>query len=115
MRSLIFFSVLACAQAQVGPPFMLDLKPVPSAGLPALHSFVSATDGKYWLLLGGRTNGLHWFVQSSIGGTVPPPNGFPPAMANRMAWVLDPVAGPAWSSPLQNLPANFRDHLSATN
>jgi hypothetical protein len=115
MRALILFGALVCVQAQVGPPFMLDLRPVPSPGLPGLHSFVSATDGKYWLLLGGRTNGLHWFVQSSSGGTVPPPNAFPPAMANRMAWVLDPVTGRAWSSPLQNLPANFRDHLSAGN
>jgi len=115
MRLLILWCVAAYAWAQTGPPFMVDLRPVSAPALPGLHSFVWATDGKYWLLLGGRTNGLHWFVESSDGGTVPPPNGFPPSMANRMAWVLDPETGRAWSSSLQNLAANFRDHLSASN
>jgi hypothetical protein len=111
---LILFST-AYAQAQAVPPFMVDLRPVNAPGLPGLHSFAAATDGKYWLLIGGRTNGLHWFVQSSNGGTVPPPNAFPPSVANRMAWVLDPATGNTWSSPLQNLKASLRDHLSSTN
>jgi hypothetical protein len=103
------------AQAATAPPFLLDLVPVDSHTLPALHSFVVGEANGKWLVLGGRTNGVHLFVSSSDGGSTPPPNAFPPAQANRSLWVIDPQARQAWSSPLQNLKPAIADALSATN
>jgi hypothetical protein len=97
------------------PRFSLDLVRVDAGQLPALHSYGWAGSNGKWLVLGGRTNGLHLFVSSGGGGKTPPPNAFPPSNANRMVWVIDPAVRRAWSAPVQNLPASIADHLSATN
>jgi len=105
----------ASAAVAATPSFTVDLVPVNGPTLPALHSYSAAeADGK-WLLLGGRTNGLHLFVQSSNGGTTPPPDAFPSQTANTHAWVVDPVAGKAWSQSVTELPAAIASHLSANN
>lgn len=113
---LLILSIASAALAQTPPGFTVDVVAVDSSKLPALHSFAAArgSDGK-WLIAGGRTNGLHLFVQSSNGGTTPPPNAFPPASANAKLWVIDPVARQAWSAPLTGLPQLTIDALSATN
>ena len=103
------------ARAATPPPFSLDLVPAESSTLPSLHSFVVGEANGKWLVIGGRTNGIHLFVASSDGGTTPPPNAFPPAQANRNLWVIDPQARQAWSYPLQNLKPAIADALSTTN
>jgi hypothetical protein len=104
----------APATSAAQPGFSIQLTPVDSTRLPDLHSYsVAEADGK-WLIFGGRTNGLHLFVQS-VDGTTPPPNAFPPSQANRKAWVIDPVAKKAWSVSVDGLPAPVADQLSATN
>lgn len=117
MRVLALAWMLVAAGAAVSaqPSFSVELVPVNSSALPALHSYSVAESGGKWLLIGGRTNGLHLFVQSSNGGTTPPPDAFPAQMANTNAWVIDPAAGTAWSEPLSGLPAAIADHLSANN
>lgn len=104
------------AQTPTAPNFTVELRPVDSSRLPALHSFSlgQGSDGK-WLIIGGRTNGLHLFVQSSDGGKTPPPNAFPTRSANTDIWVIDPLARRAWSASLKSLPASIADPLSATN
>jgi hypothetical protein len=113
---IILWLATAAAAQSVPPNFTIDLVPVDSSKLPALHSFAAArgSDGK-WLVAGGRTNGLHLFVQSTDGGTTAPPNAFAPASANNKLWVIDPVARTSWSAPLTGLPQNVIDALSATN
>lgn len=103
-------------QTPAPPRFTVELRPVDSSRLPALQSFSvgQGSDGK-WLIIGGRTNGLHLFVQSSNGGTTPPPNAFPTKSANTDVWVIDPAARRAWSAPLKGLPVNIADSLAATN
>jgi hypothetical protein len=103
-------------QSPAPPRFTVELQPVDSSRLPALQSFSAAqgSDGK-WLIIGGRTNGLHLFVQSSNGGSTPPPNAFPTKSANTDVWVIDPAARRAWSASLKGLPANIADALATTN
>ena len=98
-----------------GPPFSVEMVAVNPTALPALHSYSLAQSNGKWLLFGGRTNGLHLFTQSSNNGTTPPPNAFPTEMANRLAWVIDPVALKSWSYPLTGLPQSIADQLSANN
>jgi hypothetical protein len=117
-----FISGKASAQSPAQPNFTVDLVPVDSTGLPPLQSYALAQSGGKWLIFGGRTQGLHLFVESSNGGATPPPNAF--AQPDTSAWVIDPVAKKAWSSPLSQLPATCTsaqttyicaDPLSATN
>jgi hypothetical protein len=114
--ALLGFCQHAAAQASNQPRFTVELKQVSASNLPALHSFSQAqgSDGK-WLIVGGRTNGLHSFVQSSNNGTTPPANAFPVANANRLLWVIDPATGSSWSAALDKLAPAIADSLSSTN
>lgn len=85
-------STLSPVLPENGLPFTLQIN-LAGFTLPAgLQSFACAVyDGK-WLLLAGRTNGLHGF--SNIG------NNFPPAAQNLEVFVIDPVTGNSWSNLL---------------
>lgn len=80
--------------------------------LPTLQSFASATFENQWVLVAGRTNGLHNFSNSGI-------QNFPPQFQNSKVWVIDPATGDQWSRSLEDsssgLSQNQVDSLSATN
>ena len=64
-----------------------------ATSLPGLHSFAAGTaDGK-WVILAGRTNGVHGLDQSGLGS-------FPADAENHDVWVIDPVAKQAWHRSL---------------
>lgn len=61
--------------------------------LPTLHSFAAGHyDGK-WVVLAGRTNGLHGFESN-------PFENFPPEYQNQEVWVIDPVNKTSWRRDL---------------
>lgn len=76
-----------------GPlPYRIELLPYQfgDAPLPTLHSYAAGQyDGK-WVLLAGRTNGLHGFDRTAA-------NNFPPQFQNREVWVIDPLTKQSWS------------------
>lgn len=94
-------------------PFSVELEPVTIPGLPHLQSYAQARSGSRWLLVCGRTRGLHQFV-SSEGGK-PPANAFPRSSANGRIYVLDPTARTVASASVDSLPGPVADALSATN
>ncbi|HEY6159759.1 MAG TPA: hypothetical protein VI112_01010, partial [Bacteroidia bacterium] len=53
-----WFSKMLSAQFGAQPPFVFDLEAV-NANLPGHHSFAFAQAGNKWLIIGGRTTGLH--------------------------------------------------------
>jgi hypothetical protein len=64
-----------------------------SADLPTLQSFAAGVyDGK-WVLIAGRTNGLHGFTNSSA-------QNFPASAQNDDVWVIDPVTKQSWHRSL---------------
>ena len=64
-----------------------------SADLPTLQSFAAGVyDGK-WVLIAGRTNGLHGFTNSST-------QNFPASAQNDDVWVIDPVTKQSWHRSL---------------
>jgi hypothetical protein len=74
------------------------------ASLPTLHSYAAGEyDGK-WVLLAGRTNGLHGFMGGNQAG-----ENFPPEFQNREVWVIDPVTRQSWSRSLETEPGTFND------
>jgi hypothetical protein len=83
-------------------PYRVSLEPYDfgAARLPTLHSFAAGHyDGK-WVLIAGRTNGLHGFSNTSTVN-------FPPQFQNRDVWVIDPVAKASWSRSLESAAAGF--------
>ena len=95
-------------------PYKIDLIPydLGETPVPSLHSFAKAQWAGKWLLIGGRTNGLHAFTQNGFAN-------FPVAHQNRDIWVLDPVTKQSWQRSLQDEAANLSveavDSLAVTN
>jgi hypothetical protein len=79
-------------------PYQVTVRPYDfdDASLPTLHSYAAATHAGKWVILAGRTNGLHGFDQN-------PFNNFPAASQNRDVWVIDPVAKQSWHRSLAGL------------
>ncbi len=82
-----------------------------SANVPTLQSFAAATYEGEWVVIAGRTNGLHGFTPS---GTT----NFPPAYQNSDVWVINPTTKQTWSKslsdPSSGLSASAVNSLSAT-
>ena len=79
--------------------------------LPGLQSFASATYADQWVMVAGRTNGLHGFTAS---GTT----NFPPSRQNVDVWVVNPVTRQTWRRSLADdtpLSLDQISRLSATN
>ncbi len=79
-----------------------------SAQLPGIHSYAAGSyDGK-WVLIAGRTNGVHDLDQSGEGS-------FPPESQNRQVWVIDPVSKQSWHRSLGDPFAGITDPVSGLN
>jgi hypothetical protein len=83
-----------------------------SAAVPTLQSFASATYDQQWVLLAGRTNGLHDFSADGL-------KNFPVKYQNTEVWVVNPVSKQTWSRSLTDASSGLSqavvDSLSATN
>jgi len=70
--------------------------------LPTLQSNAAGYyDGK-WVLIAGRTNGLHGFGAIAA-------NNFPPQYQNREVWVVDPVAKQSWHRSFDDASAGLSE------
>lgn len=106
-KILLFLSTyfIICLSVS-GQNFEVKVEPldqVPSVGL---QSFAWAQQDGYWLLAGGRLDGLHRrqpFASFDLAGH------------NKQLIVLQPATGKIWTAPLTELPAPMQDQLSATN
>jgi len=67
-----------------------------AAELPTLHSFAAGHHDGKWVLIAGRTNGLHGFDRFN------PQDNFPVQTQSREVWVVDPVAKQSWRRSLQD-------------
>jgi hypothetical protein len=88
-------------------PYKIELREVDfgAAQLPLLHSYAAGTyDGK-WVLISGRTNGVHDLDQSGEAS-------FPYAAQNRDVWVIDPVAKQSWHRSLGDPSTGVNDPSS---
>lgn len=77
--------------------YTISMRPVDFgiANLPTLHSYSVGTHNGKWVMLAGRTNGLHGFTTTGSAN-------FPPVSQNRDVWVIDPASGQSWSRSLQS-------------
>lgn len=101
-----FLSKFCLAQLGTNPPFSLSLEKIQSPPMPGFHSFAFAQSGQYWLIVGGRTNGLHG---------INPNSSFAPEDANNAMVVIDTTTWLTYSSSLSNLTYAVADPLRSTN
>ncbi|MFV0416829.1 MAG: PEP-CTERM sorting domain-containing protein [Chthoniobacterales bacterium] len=121
--TLLLFSPFLLAQDQTGTfspvtnwsedyGLSLQIHNMGAASVPTLQSFASTTYNDQWVIVAGRTNGLHGFSNS---GTT----NFPPAYQNSSVWVIDPATKQTWSrslaDPSSGLSTSVVESLSASN
>ena len=83
------------AMAQTPEDFDISIQEITLDDIPGLHSFVHASFDNKWLLIGGRTDGLHQRQ---------PFNAFLASYNNVLAYVIDPTNNMTYSAPLNTLP-----------
>jgi Secretion system C-terminal sorting domain len=106
MRNLFVLLMLVVTSVNAQVPFSVVLEPVAMSSVPATHSFALAKSGTKWLVIGGRTNGLHGFSTN---------DNFPVEYANNDVIVIDTVTWTWRSSTLNVFPYSFADPLRSTN
>jgi len=95
-------------------PYTLEIREVSlaPAEIPNLHSVAAGSWNGLWILLAGRTNGLH-----GLTGL----NAFDPQFENREVWVIDPAGRRSWrrslaeTEPFSGLTLDAVDSLSSVN
>jgi hypothetical protein len=107
---LLFASLLPVPSSQLaaqGPAnYHIALEEIIVPGMPALQSFVSGEAGGKWILMGGRTDGLH---------RRQPWASFWSSENNMQVYVFDPVTKNIWAQSLDSLSASLKDQLQSTN
>lgn len=77
------------------------------AVVPTLHSFAAGQYDDKWVVIAGRSNGLHGF--DIIGS-----DNFPVASQNREVWVIDPISKQIWSRSLADASSGLTADQLAT-
>lgn len=110
------FAVQACGQTAnklqietvnaIGNGYSLTLEPVSIKDFNGLQSFAVAQHNGKWLLIGGRTDGLH---------RRRPFESFLASDNNTNIIVIDAETKQLWSSTINNLSASLNEQLQSTN
>lgn len=98
--------ILAAAFSASGFSYDLSLTPVEIPGLPGIHSFAYAQHDGKWLIIGGRTDGLH---------ARQPGRSFPAQYNNTVIHVIDVQSRSLNSASSDSLPPSLQEHLQTTN
>ncbi len=103
---LTAFAFFFCDSHSQTVPYFLSLEEVDAYDLPSIHSYAKAQSGSYWLVVGGRTDGMHSFFPNSA---------FPVYEQNNNVFVIDTNTWQVWSSSLFNVDYSSRTSLSSVN
>lgn len=87
-------------------PFSVELEELAIPGLPGFHSFAYAQHDENWLIVGGRTDGLH---------ARQPFASFPANHNNDHLFVINPHTGEFYAERLNQMSAGILEHLQSTN
>lgn len=104
---LLFLAVTSGCESKPGnPAFQVRIEPMIISGLPGVQACVVGQNRGKWLILGGRTDGLHrrqpWATFDAEG-------------QNRQITVVDPNNLQKWTAPLTSLPPSIQEQLGSTN
>ncbi len=102
---IAFLTFTGLAWAQSGP-FSIALQEMTIEGLPGAQSYVFGQANGKWLIIGGRTDGLH---------RRQPWAAFDLAGHNTTIIVVDPATKQYWTASLNALPTPIMEQLRSTN
>ncbi|MBK8657914.1 MAG: hypothetical protein IPN22_03315 [Bacteroidetes bacterium] len=100
----LFFMSASLLRAQNLPDIIIE--PYSINNMPALQSYAYGKQNGYWILFGGRLDGLH---------RRQPFASFDAAGNNTNIYVVDPLIGQVWSASTLSLPASLQEQLQSTN
>lgn len=113
---VVGFSTQSCSQVskkleiktvnQLGDGYSMSIEPISISGFAGLHSFAGAQFEGKWMLIGGRTDGLHRrqpFASFAASGN------------NTNVFVVDPESKQSWTASLNDLPSAIAEQLQSTN
>ncbi len=104
LKILTFFTITFLSAQNFD--YTLQLQPVTVSGLPGLHSYAFGQHNGKWLIIGGRTDGLH---------ARQPFNSFPQNKNNSNLYVVDVATQQVWSASVNSLPTSIAEQLQTTN
>lgn len=104
LGSVLFLTITS--QAQGSYPYSVEIKPVTINQMPELHSFAYGVKDGNWILVGGRTDGIH---------ARQPNSAFPVNSNNTRIYVVNPSSGTVQSFSTANFSSLLSEHLQATN
>jgi hypothetical protein len=103
----VFFLINSLVVAQTDHfPYTIEINPVEISGFPGLHSFAFAQHEGKWLIIGGRSDGLH---------ARQPNASFPTKSNNTEIFVVDELSKTFWSTSVNSLAINLKEQLQSTN
>lgn len=91
-------------------PFDLYLEPLTINSLPGVQSYAYGQYNGYWLIAGGRLDGLHKAMGMGMMGTP-----FPASGNNNQLIVVSPATQQVYTSPLTSLAVDIQEQMSSTN
>jgi hypothetical protein len=103
---IVFISINCFAQYGAMPPFSISIEAITGTNIPGVHSYAFAQSGDKWLIIGGRTNGLHGINSN---------DGFPSEFKNDNVIVIDTSNWSYYEASLNQLPWNIADPMRSTN
>ena len=86
--------------------FGVSLEEISIENSPSLHSGAYAKWDNKWILIGGRTNGLHGFL---------PPFAFPSSGINNAIYIVDPLNNQTISTSTNVLPNQIEEAITCSN
>jgi hypothetical protein len=103
----VFFLINSLVLAQTDHfPYTIEINPVEISGFPGLHSFAFAQHEGKWLIIGGRSDGLH---------ARQPNASFPANSNNTEIFVVDELSKTFWFTSVNSLAINLKEQLQSTN
>jgi len=104
--SVIFFLVLLFSFIKAEQYFRVELEEISIPNIPAVHSAAVAKLNGKWLIIGGRTNGLHGF------NAIDP---FSQSGINTNIYVINPVDSSVSSVSASSLPLTIFEAVTTSN
>jgi hypothetical protein len=102
---LILFSFFSCSDSRPDYLLHIEINEITIPDAPALNTYVNAVHEGQWLIIGGRTDGLHDHR---------PDRSYPIDKSNNKVFVIDPANREVWSASLESLSQNLFEQLQST-
>ena len=108
MKYIVIFLLVVCTFHSIAQidDYEIALEPIHIDGLPGIQSYAFGQHDGKWLIIGGRSDGLHERF---------PFSSFDTEGRNTHAIVIDPGAKQFWTTPLDPLSGELKHQLSSTN